>query len=129
MSHNTASIVSILKIWLGLDSEDFKLDYDAIKVHFTSLLIKLLTHKLTALFWKSTKIGQKQGIKSNENLYNLKCAVTELWCVSLLLLITNTFNGNIESTVMAMALTEILCSYYANKMWKNVFLLTGNFHH
>ena len=37
MSHNTASIASILKIRLGLDSEDFKLDYDTIKVNFTSL--------------------------------------------------------------------------------------------
>ena len=50
MSHRTASIVSILKIRLGLDRSDFKLDYDTIKVHLTSLLIKLLTHKLTALF-------------------------------------------------------------------------------
>ena len=50
MSHNTAPIASILNIRLGLDSEDFKLDYDAIKVHLTSLLIKLLTYKLTASF-------------------------------------------------------------------------------
>ena len=35
-----------------------------------SLLIELLTHKLVASFWKSTKIGQKQRIKSNEKLYN-----------------------------------------------------------
>ena len=35
MSHNTVSIASILKIQLGLD---FKLDYDTIKVHSTSLL-------------------------------------------------------------------------------------------
>ena len=42
MIHNTASIASILKIRLGLDIEDFKLDCDTIiKVHFTSLLIKL----------------------------------------------------------------------------------------
>ena len=59
MSHNMASIASILQIRLGLDSRDFKLDYDIIKVHFTSLLIKLLTHELTASFWKSTKIGPK----------------------------------------------------------------------
>ena len=44
MSHNTASIASILKIRLGLDREDFKLEYDTIKVQFTSLLIALLTH-------------------------------------------------------------------------------------
>ena len=25
-------------------------------------------HELTASFWKSTKIGQKQGIESNEQL-------------------------------------------------------------
>ena len=39
MSHNTASIASIIMIRLGLNSEDFKLDYDTIKVHFMSLLI------------------------------------------------------------------------------------------
>ena len=50
MSHNTASIAPILQIRLGLDSQDFKFDYDIIKVHFTSLLIKLLTHKPTASF-------------------------------------------------------------------------------
>ena len=27
---------------------------------------------------------------------------------------------------MEMALTEIFCSYYVNKMWKDVFLLIGN---
>ena len=30
MSHNTASIASILKIRLELDREDFKLNYDTI---------------------------------------------------------------------------------------------------
>ena len=64
-----------------------------------------------------------------EKLYSLKCAITDLWCVSLLLLITNTFNGNIESIVKKMALTDIFCSYYVNKMWKDAFLLPGNFHH
>ena len=28
---------------------------------------------------------------------------------------------------MEMALTEIFCSYYVNEMWKDAFLLTGNF--
>ena len=42
MRHNIASIVSILKTWLGLDRQDFKLDYDAITFHFTSLFIELL---------------------------------------------------------------------------------------
>ena len=45
------------------------------------------------------------------------------------LLITNTFNENIESIVMEVALIEIFCSYYVNKMWKDAFLLTANFHH
>ena len=44
-----------------------------------SLLIELLMHKSTALFRKFTKIGQKQGIKSSENVYNLKCAITDLY--------------------------------------------------
>ena len=45
-----APVASILKIGLGLDRQDFKLDYDTIKVRFTSLLIELLTHKLAASF-------------------------------------------------------------------------------
>ena len=44
------TIASILKIRLGLDKQDFKLDYDTIKVYFTSLLIELLTHKPAASF-------------------------------------------------------------------------------
>ena len=32
MSHNTASIASILKIQLRLDRQDFQSDYDTIKV-------------------------------------------------------------------------------------------------
>ena len=59
MSHNNASVASILKIRLGLDSLDFKLDYGTIKVHFRALLFNLLMQKLKALFWNSTKIGQK----------------------------------------------------------------------
>ena len=40
MSHNTASIVSFLKIWLGLDKYDFELlDYDTMKVHFKFLFL------------------------------------------------------------------------------------------
>ena len=46
------------------------LNHDTIKVHFTSLSIELLTYQLLASLWKSTKIGQKQGIMSNKNLYN-----------------------------------------------------------
>ena len=38
-------------------------------------------------------------------------------------LIHNTFNGNIESIVMEMALTETFSSYYVNKMWKMSFFL------
>ena len=50
MSHNTAFIAS-LKIRLGLDSFlRLQIRFDNIKVHFTSLLIELLTHKLTASF-------------------------------------------------------------------------------
>ena len=72
MSHNTSSIASSLKIRLGLDSQDL-----------TVLLIKLLMCRPTALFWKFTKISQKQGIKSNEKLYNLKCAITDIYDVYL----------------------------------------------
>ena len=66
-------------IRLGLDKEDFKLNYDTIKIHFTSLWIELLTHKQAALFWQRTKIGQKQGIKSKEKFYNVKCAITDIY--------------------------------------------------
>ena len=110
----TTSIALILKIRHELENEDFKLDHDTIKVHFTSLFIKLLTHKLTVSFWKSTKIGQKQSIESIKKLYNLKCAITDLWCVSLLLLITDSFNGNTVSILMEMALIEIFCFHI---MW------------
>ena len=34
MSYNAVAIASILKVPLGLDSWDFKLDYDTIKVQF-----------------------------------------------------------------------------------------------
>ena len=50
-------------------------------------------------------------------------------CVSSLLLIISTFNGNLESTVMEMALTQNFCSYYMNKIWKDTSLLIGNFHY
>ena len=33
-------------------------------------------HKPAASFLKSAKVGQKQGIKSNEKLYNVKRAIT-----------------------------------------------------
>ena len=36
-------------------------------------------YKLVTSFWKSTKIGQKQGIKSNEKLYNVKRAITDIY--------------------------------------------------
>ena len=45
--------------------------------------MELLTHNLAASFRKSTKIGQKHGIKSNEKLYNVKCAITDLYDVYL----------------------------------------------
>ena len=50
MGRNTASIASMLKIRIGLDRKDFKLDYGNTKVHFTSLLVKLLMHKPAASF-------------------------------------------------------------------------------
>ena len=46
------------------------------KIYFTSLLIDLLTHKQAASFQKSTKIGQKQGIRSD-----VKCAIADLYQV------------------------------------------------
>ena len=41
---------------------------------------------------------------------------------------SNTLNGTFESTVMKIALTEIVCSHLVNKMRKDAFLLIGNFH-
>ena len=41
----------------GLDRQGFELDHDAIKLHFTSLLM------------------HKPGIKSNEKFCNVKCAI------------------------------------------------------
>ena len=40
-------------------------------------------HKRTASFWKSTKIGQKQGVEFDEKLHNLKCAFTNIYRVYL----------------------------------------------
>ena len=47
-SRSTASITSTLKIRLGLDRLEIKLSYDTMKVHFSSLLIELSSHKLKA---------------------------------------------------------------------------------
>ena len=35
-------------------------------------------HKPAASFWKSTKISQNKGIKSNEKLCNVKCAIADI---------------------------------------------------
>ena len=40
-------------------------------------------HKPAVSFRKFTKIGQKQDIKSNEKLYNVKCAITDTYDVYL----------------------------------------------
>ena len=53
------------------------------QVHFTSLLIELFTHKLETSFQKFTKISQKQAIKSNEKLHNIKCAIVDIYDVYL----------------------------------------------
>ena len=68
---------------------------------------RLSTHKVAASFRKSTKIGQKQGIKSNEKLYDLKFTFMMSICT---LLIIDTFNRNIKTTVIEMALTDFFCS-------------------
>ena len=82
MSHNTSSIASILKIWPGLD---FKLSYHKCLLH---TFIELLTNKSAALFWKPKKIGLKEGIKSNKNMCNVKCAITGiLICIFAFLII------------------------------------------
>ena len=44
-------------------------------------------------------------------------------------MIISTFNGNIESIAMEMALIEIFCLYYINKMCKDAFLLIGHVHY
>ena len=66
----------------------------------------------------SQKSPKKQLIKSNERLYNTKCALLILMICIITLLIINTFNGNIKSTVMEMALVGIFYSYFVNKMKK-----------
>ena len=42
-------------------------------------LIELLVHKPATSFWKYTKITPRQGIKSHEKLYNVKCAITDIY--------------------------------------------------
>ena len=48
MSYKKVTIASILKILLGLDSKDLKLDHDMKHNHFGLLSIKLLTLKQSA---------------------------------------------------------------------------------
>ena len=84
MSQNWLKLItSVLKITLGLDREDFKSDYDTIMVHFTFLLIDLLTRKPAASFPKSTKIGQNRVSNPMKNLYTVKCATTDIFYVYL----------------------------------------------
>ena len=80
-------------------------------------------HKPAAWFRRSTKIDQKQGIKSNEKLYNVKCAITDIMCIFTF----NTFNQNIKSTVMEIALIEFFCSCYENGNEKMPFFLLVTF--
>ena len=42
-------------------------------------------HKPATSFRNFTKIGQKQGIKSNEKLCNVKCAITDIYDATLLM--------------------------------------------
>ena len=63
---------------------DFKLDYDTIKVHFTSLLTELYQCMNRQLLSENlAKNRPKQGIKSNKKLHNVKCAITDICCVYL----------------------------------------------
>ena len=57
------TIALILEIWLGLDSESFKLDHDMNNNHFGSLSIRL-QYLTVSLLLKIVKIGQKEGIKN-----------------------------------------------------------------
>ena len=59
MSHKNVTIASILKIWLGFDSKNLKLDQDMKSNHFEYLYFTLLTVKQSSLLWKLAKIGQK----------------------------------------------------------------------
>ena len=60
MSHKKVTIASIIKIWLGFDSKNLKLDHDIKNSHFESLSIRLLTLKQSVSLWKLAKIGRKQ---------------------------------------------------------------------
>ena len=46
-----------------------------------SLVIKLITHKPAALFQKIYKNQPNLGIKSSVKLYNVKCAITDIYDV------------------------------------------------
>ena len=66
-----------------------------------SLLIEFLTYKLAASLSKSTKVDQNQSIKSSEKFYNGKHEITDISdAYLLLLLIINTFNRSIKSTLI-----------------------------
>ena len=50
MSHNKVKKELVLKICLGLDNQNLKLDHDMKNGHFGSLSIRLLMLKLSASF-------------------------------------------------------------------------------
>ena len=64
MSHSIASIASILKIRLGSDREDLKLNDGTIQVHFMSFLIELFTHKQAAFFSEKLQKSAKNRVST-----------------------------------------------------------------
>ena len=112
---------------LSSPNSDYKLDYDTIKVHFTPFYLSYWCINWHPHSENLQKLARNRVSNPMKNFTYLKCSY--LWCVCLLLLIISAFNGNIESIAMEMALTEIFCLYYMNKMCKDAFLLIGNFHY
>ena len=66
----------------------------------------------------TNKLSNRSKIGYQNQWKTLQCeiAIIDIYNVSWLLLIINTFNRNIKSTVMEMALIEMFCSYHVNKM-------------
>ena len=78
MGYKNVTIASILKIGLGLDSKNLRLDHDMKNNNFRSPSNKLLTLKQLASFRKLAKIDQKQGTKSKNGDFGIPMSTQTL---------------------------------------------------
>ena len=111
LSSDEEQIKSLKKSWL-LNQKSFYVGIFQIG----TLNIILCHNKMSPLLDTQSSDSWNTHIsRSKFQDNNVKLQLLIFISVSLLILIINTFNRNIKSTVMEMALIEILCSYNVNK--------------